>query len=92
MRSFVDRLFTFSNSNREYVYLTEMRNVISKKMAAFATPGTAGTYLTSSAGVCIIRSGRGRRVHSNPHRDVLLPCNFRYERRIGYSFEIQNVS
>jgi hypothetical protein len=32
-----------------------------------------------------------KRAHTNPHRDVLLPSNVRYERRIGYSLEIQNV-
>jgi hypothetical protein len=44
------------------------------------------------AGVCIIRSGRGSGTILNSHKEVLLPSNFRYERRIGYSFEIQNVS
>jgi hypothetical protein len=42
--------------------------------------------------VCIIRSGRGSGTIINLHKDVFLPSNFRFERRIGYSFEIQNAS
>jgi hypothetical protein len=44
------------------------------------------------AGVCIIRSGRGSGPILNPHKNVLLPSNFGYDRCIDYSFEIQNVS
>jgi hypothetical protein len=43
------------------------------------------------AGVCIIQSGHGSGPILNPHRDVLFPSNFRYERRIGYSFELQII-
>jgi hypothetical protein len=42
------------------------------------------------AGVCIIRSRLGSGPILNPHKDVLLPSNFGYERCISYSFEIQN--
>jgi hypothetical protein len=78
---------TFSKPSREYVYLTGIRNVNSNKLSAFATPSTAGSSRTSLASVCIILSGRGSWRILNPDRDVLLPSNFRYERRIGYSLK-----
>jgi hypothetical protein len=59
----------------------------------FATPSTAEISLTSSAGGWVYNTDWTRkRSHTTVHRDVLLSSNVRYERRIGYSFEIKNVS
>jgi hypothetical protein len=68
MRPFVDAI-TFSKPNHENVYLTEIRNVNSNKMAAFATPATPDN-LEHHWRVCvyyIIRSGRGTGRVLNPH-------------------------
>jgi hypothetical protein len=82
------RLFIRSHipSQIENVYLTELHNAISNQEGDLRNAINCRNISDVIGGVCIIRNGR------NSHRDVLLPSNVRYERRIGYSFEIQNVS
>jgi hypothetical protein len=73
-----------SKPNRENVYLTELHNAISNQDGDDLRNAINRRNISDViGGVCIIRNGRDN------HRDVFLPSN---ERRIDYSFEIQNVS
>jgi hypothetical protein len=81
---------SLSKPNRENVL--ELHNAISNQDGDLRNAVNRRKISDVIGGVCIIRNGRDCGPIHITIGMCCLPSNVRYERRINYSFEIQNVS